>query len=255
MFERRQSSNRVRRASSRLICCAKGRCGFFTPKYPDTLDGRVIVPYRERIGAFVNGAYFYVTSRIHKLAPSLVSGELSFPQYWKLTLAEWKRLADYAQRRWAGPVSVAREDVLQEMAIAVFRKFPKWESVRANGVQGAPPGRFLVWEAVTAAKRWLHKQRGVRGDAEPSRHDLPFSSLSRDDRASARKFDRTEEPGQEISLEIEERWGIFLGELVRAEGDIATAAKSISKRCGVGFERARRGLEQAIENAEEFQRP
>lgn len=110
----------------------------------------------------------------------LYDGEATFRQFVKKTSSEWKALATYLHRRWPTPEGVTVEDVVQEMLIATWGsiygadRFKKWDPSR-----GVALDRYVLWQAMTAAKKWLHAQRAAlrHDDRSPSRFALSFASL------------------------------------------------------------------------------
>jgi hypothetical protein len=189
-----------------------------------------------------------INKKIRKLARAMVDGELSFEQFWRQTSADWDRIAAYVMRRWSDlPTAVGREDVVQEMAVAVHRYLKKFDPTK-----GTEPGDYYMFTAITAAKRWLHDQRGkVRSDKNQSRHPIAFACLGKDERASALKTERPENPGQEVAFEAEAEFGALIGDLVRSGGDVGAAAEVVAVRFHIGPERARIAIEQAVERAAE----
>ena len=98
------------------------------------------------------------------------SGALSFSDFVRETRADWHRLAVTLLAQWRCPTSVDTDDIEQELLCAAWLAIPKW---RADGTDIK---HFVVFEAMSAAKRWLHKQRGVSVHGNPGRlascHDL-----------------------------------------------------------------------------------
>lgn len=183
-------------------------------------------------------------SRIRKLSVELVEKRIDFREFWKSTAGEWAKLADYVLNKWKVPAAVSREDVVQEMAIAVFRYTPHWKPT------GAEPGKYFVFQAITAAKRWIHKQRGVRGDKDPSRHAFVFASMGKDEASAAQRTEVPEEPGQEAVIGIADEFGPLIAALVRTDGDVEAATELVAKLHGVNRQRARRAIEAAVERFE-----
>jgi DNA-directed RNA polymerase specialized sigma24 family protein len=98
---------------------------------------------------------------------ALRSGRMEFAEFAKATEKRWQWLARRLLAKWEAPSAVDTEDMVQELLTAAWLAVPKWERGRGCGIE-----RFVVFTATTAAKRWLHRQRGVsvHGDRTPSRH-------------------------------------------------------------------------------------
>jgi DNA-directed RNA polymerase specialized sigma24 family protein len=100
-------------------------------------------------------------------------GELTWDAFFHLTRTDWIRLSVHVYRRWRLPVGVTVEDVEQELKCGAFAAAARWT-----------PGRsafhaFVIWNAVTHAKKWIHTQRkALRRDGHaPSRIHIPFSEF------------------------------------------------------------------------------
>lgn len=95
------------------------------------------------------------------------------------TLKDWQRIARMLLRRFKCPIGVVdQEDITQELLIGCF-----------VGVQTFDPDRgvtlrsFVLFTAISRAKKWLHTQRKAlrRADNAPSRLTQAFSSFIRED--------------------------------------------------------------------------
>lgn len=96
-------------------------------------------------------------------------GRKSFDQFAASTRADWSRLAKWVLARWSVPSAVEVTDVEQEMLLAAWRAVQEWDSTRGPTLHA-----FVIWNSVTSAKKWLHRQRNAkrRDDHAPSRHDI-----------------------------------------------------------------------------------
>lgn len=120
----------------------------------------------------------------------------SFAAFERATRADWMRVAQMLYRRWPLPASVEVMDIYQELITAVAIRRPsdprtlyeRWEPGR-----GAAIGRYVAWNAVVWAVRWIHVQRGVRKTREnggsrgrdASQFAKPLSSFERVDGTSS----------------------------------------------------------------------
>lgn len=101
----------------------------------------------------------------------------SFGDFCKATANEWHRLARYLLRKWPTPAGVGVEDVEQELMVEAWRAFHRFDAERDNGKGIAG---FVIWNATTHAKKWIHAQRGAlrRSDKAQSRFPLAYSQVS-----------------------------------------------------------------------------
>ena len=130
----------------------------------------------------------------------LRGGEVGFDAFARNTAEDWWLLSCWLARRWPTPSAVAPEDVQQELLIECWQSVPLW---LPDG--GQPLKKWVVYRSVSSAKGWLHKQRNAyrRRDTSPSRHELPFSSLT-DGETDVVGFWAVREPTQERDLELRE---------------------------------------------------
>lgn len=107
---------------------------------------------------------------------ALRAGEMTFEAFERSTRPHWARMAKYLLGRWAVPAGVEPADVEQELKMATWKYLPRWDSAK-----GTPLDKYIAWNAMTDAKKWMHKQARRRDDGAPARIDLPSSWLGRDD--------------------------------------------------------------------------
>lgn len=107
------------------------------------------------------------------------AGRLTFDQFARQTSTRWRYLADQLLRHWSAPAAVDADDLCQELLIGAWAVLPRWQPAR-----GASIDRFVIFNAMTSAKRWLHVQRGVKRsrtgphpDRVPSRHAIAVADL------------------------------------------------------------------------------
>jgi DNA-directed RNA polymerase specialized sigma24 family protein len=108
---------------------------------------------------------------------AMVVGEITFARFVRRTEGEWMRLAAWLHRRWSIPASMEVGDVMQELLIGA------WEAGRSfDDTRGTDPARFVIWSAITRAKKAINRERGAlrRDDRAPSRHPIAVSRLARD---------------------------------------------------------------------------
>lgn len=109
---------------------------------------------------------------------ALREGEVSFPRFAADTAVVWQRFARYLSRRWKPPAGVDEGDLAQELLVAGWAAVDRWDPERGVSIE-----RYVTFQAIDKAKKWLHRQRNAyrRDDSSASRAPIPFSSLARDD--------------------------------------------------------------------------
>lgn len=140
----------------------------------------------------------------------VVSGEWSIDRFLRATASQWEALARYLHRRWSCPEGVTAEDVAQELRVAAWVAILRWDPTR-----GVTATKFVLWQASTAAKKWIHKQRAAlrRSDRSPSRHAVAVATMSPE--AEAAVFDRLVADWSEVEAVP----GIRFDEVVRDLGE------------------------------------
>jgi DNA-directed RNA polymerase specialized sigma24 family protein len=110
-----------------------------------------------------------------------------FTAFVRETRHVWQRFARYLCRRWAPPLGVDEEDVVQELLLAGWHHLRKWDPDR-----GTPIDRFVRFNAIDKAKKWLHQQRNSyrRDGSAPSRVPTVFSAFERPDEDAGSAQDR-----------------------------------------------------------------
>lgn len=99
----------------------------------------------------------------------------TFDSFALATSDRWRRLAFTLLRRWSAGSAVDIDDLTQELLIGAWLAIPRWEDGRQS------LERFVVWNAMTDAKRWLHKQRGANLHGNPDKAESRFAVLALDD--------------------------------------------------------------------------
>lgn len=190
-------------------------------------------------------------------------GVLTWDAFFRVTAKDWRRLAEHLYDRWPSPAGVSAEDVEQELRVAAWQLMPQWKPELAD------VDRFIVWNAATAAKRWLHRQRNARRreDTSVGRFPVPLSSLGRGEEGERLPEPAVDAP-QGLAFERIERLGRVLWQLdlpdqqcvlalVAANGDVEGAADSVYEDprarlvCRLGCrEDARRAVRRAAQAVE-----
>ncbi len=181
----------------------------------------------------------------------------TFAAFERATRADWMRVAQMLFRRWPLPASVEVSDIYQELITAVAIRRPsdprtlyeRWEPGR-----GAAIGRYVAWNAVVWAVRWIHEQRGVKKTREnggsrgrdASQFARPLSSFERVDGTSSIP-EQVTAPTQQAAVEGGETRRAILDRLrsdqdravleiyLDTGGCVQEAARILAERPGMGF--------------------
>lgn len=120
------------------------------------------------------------------------TGRLSFKEFEKRTRPVWTNIARSLLRRWKGPIAVTDEDLLQELILHAWIFAGHWTpgTCTANG-QPVTIGRYVTFNAIDKAKKWLHQQRNAyrRDDRSSGRMEKPVSSMNLTEYAEEHLFD------------------------------------------------------------------
>ena len=152
----------------------------------------------------------------------LQSGETNYATFIRETERDWTKLAAYIMRRWSTPQGVELGDVVQELHVAAFRMIPRFDPAKGSSL-----ARYVVWNAVSAAKKWVHGQRGVsrhgNPDARPSwfpacESELSFALGDSDDESkrvsSLMERGQAADAGQHALVESREMWRAITSQIV-----------------------------------------
>jgi len=182
-------------------------------------------------------------SVIAELSTELLSGRVDFGRFARETDGEWRALARMLLRRWDAPPSAGEDDLVQEMLVAAWTSMPRFDPSRGPSLH-----RFVTYNAVDKAKKWLHKARKAtrEGDRGRSRYPVPASMLRKDERAAVEYLDRRRvspdaSPEEAIEREQERRESLIrvleqmdddldrllVLAVVDAEGDLELAASRL----------------------------
>ena len=171
----------------------------------------------------------------------------TFDSFARATSTRWKRLAHSLLRRWPAGSTVDLDDLTQELLIGAWLAIPQWEEGRQS------LERYVVWNAMTDAKRWLHKQRGANLHGNPDKAESHFAVLALDDEP----IDSEVEAAQERIVETLTRLRLAC-RLLRSEKS-ATALAAVAVTGSVdgamvylheaGYSVARKTIKKALHQA------
>lgn len=120
------------------------------------------------------------------------AGTDTFDTFAREHAGEFLKMARYVARRWRMPLWCDEHDLAQEVALGCWEFVWRWEPHRDVSLE-----RFVVFNALDRCKKKAHKARGAKlhGNAgrNPSRFEVPSSSLSRDRQESERAAEWTDE--------------------------------------------------------------
>lgn len=97
----------------------------------------------------------------------------SWPQFQREYRVQIAGMARKIHRRWQMPEAVELEDIVQELTLAAWLAWNRWEPGRGRMSRAA----FAICSGRLAAQRWVHQQRDAlrRSGKNPSR--FPVASL------------------------------------------------------------------------------
>ncbi len=124
-------------------------------------------------------------SNLEAMLAALKENRIDFGRFVLETRKEYRAMAEYLLRRWTPPEWFTAEDVEQEMYLDTWRKYYDGDGGKVRFPKYRPEGatlvRVIVYGAMCAAKRELHRARGAKlsgsPDRNPSRHETPASAL------------------------------------------------------------------------------
>lgn len=115
-------------------------------------------------------------SNLNKQLTLLVDSRIDFGTFAHRTRREFERIALYLLRRWVPPSWYLPEDVVQELYLGAWIWVWDWSPKIGPSIS-----QFVVFNAISHAKRQLHKARGAKlsgsADKNPSHIERPLSSL------------------------------------------------------------------------------
>ncbi len=104
-------------------------------------------------------------------------GEIDATELLTFVTPDFRRIAKYLMKRWQAPAWFTLEDLQQELLVGVWLYVWQWDETR-----GISMGRYVVYNAMSVAKRKLHVARGVplspHPDRIPSQFEHPVSQLT-----------------------------------------------------------------------------
>ncbi len=117
---------------------------------------------------------------------ALRCGRLSPDVFERRTRGLWTAQSKKLLQRWRGPVAVDVDDLRQELLLNAWIACGHWDPKRGVSIT-----RFVLYNAIDKAKKWLHQQRNAyrRDDKAGPRFERPVSSLNLSEYAEEHFFD------------------------------------------------------------------
>lgn len=119
-----------------------------------------------------------MSAKLERALVALRDSEIDFGEFVRQTRGDYHAMALHLMRKWQTPAWLVVDDVEQELYLGTWRFVWKHDATRAGIV------RFVVFNAMAAAKRAMHKSRGVSIHGNPdkvkSQHELTLSQLGDD---------------------------------------------------------------------------
>lgn len=107
-----------------------------------------------------------MSTNLQSMLTRVREGVIDFSEFVAKTRTEFRRMALYLLSRWVSPVWYTPDDVEQELYLGVWNHIWRYEPCLSNGVSFA---RYIVYNAMAAAKIQLHKARGVTISGSPDK--------------------------------------------------------------------------------------
>lgn len=160
-----------------------------------------------------------MAAAFRRCALECYEGRISLTEFFRTSAEEVKRMAISLLKRWRAPPNVAVEDMAQEIRVGCIWAFNHYNPAHPKA---APIGSYVLYNAIDKAKKWLHKQRGVKlcgnADARKSRYAILFIDVAeRSAQKSGREIgthmeiegmctDLVLQPPQELAVVQQEAW-------------------------------------------------
>jgi DNA-directed RNA polymerase specialized sigma24 family protein len=117
-----------------------------------------------------------MTKRLEEILMLVRDGHVSFAEFVIGTRTQFRSMAGYLARKWTPPSWMTLEDLEQELYLAAWHAIWDFEEGRGVGIS-----KYVVFNAISGAKRALHKARGAKlsgsPDRNPSRMETPLAQF------------------------------------------------------------------------------
>lgn len=112
-----------------------------------------------------------MASNLEDMLSAVKAGEIDFNEFVSSTRREFRAMAAHLMRRWSSPEWFTPDDLEQELYLGA------WDYVwRFEPLYGTTLVRFVVYNAMSQAKRELHLARGVTISGSPDRKKSQFET-------------------------------------------------------------------------------
>jgi len=124
-------------------------------------------------------------SNLERMLKRVRAGEIGFGEFVAGTRAEYRAMTVYLMRKWQTPEWFVASDVEQELYLETWRRIDRFDPERKTK-SGKPMTlqRYVVFNAMAAAKREMHIARGVTisgsPDKKPGCFEISFTKLVND---------------------------------------------------------------------------
>ena len=112
-----------------------------------------------------------MATNLERMLARTRAGEIDFAQFVSGTRTEFHAMACYLMRRWKTPEWFTVEDVEQELYLEAWRFIWKFDPTL-----GVSFSRYIIWNAMAAAKREMHRARGVSTHGSPDKRASCFEA-------------------------------------------------------------------------------
>lgn len=131
-------------------------------------------------------------------------GRITFAAFVAATRTEFVAMACSLMKRWIPPASMAPDDLVQELYLGAWLCMWDFDATRGPSIT-----QYVVYNAMSFAKRELHKARGAKlsgsADRNPSRMERPLASFGDDGDAISESILAEEPIAEQVMIAFEDR--------------------------------------------------
>lgn len=145
-------------------------------------------------------------NNLEKQLASVLAGRIGYDGFVRATQREFNALAGSLMRRWRTPAWHTPEDVVQDLYLGawILLQVKKFDPTR-----GVTLARWVVYNAMSFAKREIHKARGAKlsgsADRNPSNYEKPLTEFGEHGDAIAEAILAEEPAAEQLMIEKQER--------------------------------------------------
>lgn len=143
-------------------------------------------------------------TNLEKQLALVLDGRITYGAFVSTTRREFTAMACFLARRWIPPTWMVPDDIAQELYLGAWLAIWGYDPTR-----GKKLGEYVVYNAMSYAKRALHKARGAKlsgsADRNPSNIERPLASFGDDGEALAEMLLAQEPAAEQVMIDAEHR--------------------------------------------------